>query len=62
MDAYMRITGNMKPMPGYDKATLPGVLEAQHEKEWSISGIPVSPDHKAVLSGAAEEFGLKLPF
>lgn len=62
MDTYMRITSEMQPMPGYEKATLPGVLESQREQDWSISGIPVDPNHKAILSGVAAEFGLKLPF
>ncbi|MBP1993569.1 Ldh family oxidoreductase [Paenibacillus eucommiae] len=62
MDAYMRTTSEMQPMPGYDKATLPGVLELQRELDWSLSGIPVSPDHQAVLSAAASEFRVKLPF
>jgi LDH2 family malate/lactate/ureidoglycolate dehydrogenase len=62
MDAYMRITSKMQPMPGYERATLPGVLESLHEIDWSISGIPVDPNHKAILSDVAAEFGLKLPF
>ncbi|MFC0329005.1 Ldh family oxidoreductase [Paenibacillus sepulcri] len=62
MDAYMRMTRTMQPMPGYDQATLPGVLEAQRERDWTISGIPVSREHKADLAAAAAEFGLELPF
>ena len=62
MDAYMQITRQMQPMPGYDQATLPGVLEVQHEQDWIVSGIPVDDRHKAVLAKVAKEFGLSLPF
>ena len=62
MDAYMRMTSKMQPMPGYEKATLPGVLESLHELDWSVTGIPVDPNHKAILSEVASEFGLELPF
>ncbi len=62
MDAYVKMTGQMQPMPGYDKATLPGVLESTREQDWQESGIPVDDSHKAVLENAASEFGLKLPF
>ena len=62
MDAYMRMTSQMQPMPGYDQATLPGVLEAAREQDWSATGIPVDSRHKAVLAQAAAEFELSLPF
>jgi LDH2 family malate/lactate/ureidoglycolate dehydrogenase len=62
MDTYMRLTREMQPMPGYEQATLPGVLEVQRELDWSVTGIPVSADHKAVLSEAAAKFDVELPF
>lgn len=62
MDTYMRLTREMQPMPGYEKATLPGVLEAQREQDWMHSGIPVSQEHRAVLMKAADEFEIELPF
>jgi LDH2 family malate/lactate/ureidoglycolate dehydrogenase len=62
MDAYMRITSQMQPMPGYAQATLPGVLEATREQDWVISGIPVDDSHKAILVKVAEEFDLGSPF
>lgn len=62
MDAYIKAASKMKPMPGYDRSTLPGVLESEHEKDWSTSGIPITQEHNDVLFKAAEEFGLKLSF
>ncbi|NLM78201.1 MAG: Ldh family oxidoreductase [Ruminococcaceae bacterium] len=62
MDNYMKITSQMKPMPGYDKATLPGVLEATREKDWRISGIPVATSHMAILAKVADEFAVPFPF
>jgi len=62
MDEYIKTAGKMKPMPGYDRAALPGVFEAEHEKDWSMRGIPISNEHKEVLLKVADEFGLKLSF
>ncbi len=62
MDAYIQLSGQMKPMPGCDRATLPGVLEWEREQDWRVSGIPVDQDHRGVLQKAAEEFGVELPF
>ena len=62
MDAYIRMTSQMRPMPGYDKATLPGVLEASREHDWLESGIPVDDSHRAVLEKVASEFELNVPF
>ncbi|MFK7692683.1 Ldh family oxidoreductase [Paenibacillus sp. HJGM_3] len=62
MDTYMRLTREMQPMPGYEKASLPGVLEAEREADWGVTGIPVDENHRAVLSKAAVEFGVELPF
>ncbi|MFC4808051.1 Ldh family oxidoreductase [Paenibacillus sp. GCM10023250] len=62
MDTYMKLTSAMRPMPGYERATLPGVLESEREADFGITGIPVDEHHKAVLSEAAAEFGVELPF
>lgn len=62
MDAYMRIVSGMQPMPGYDRATLPGVLEWEREREWAVAGIPVGERHRDTLSQAAAEFGVQVPF
>lgn len=62
MDDYMHLTGQMQPMPGYKKATLPGVLEAEREREWIETGIPVTESHRAVLAETAAAFQIDLPF
>lgn len=62
MDAYMRVASGMQPMPGYERATLPGVLEWEREREWAEAGIPVGAEHREVLSRAAAEFGVETPF
>lgn len=58
MDEFIKAAGRMKPMPGYDRATLPGILEAEHFKEWSIKGIPYSPEIKDLLIKTAFEYGI----
>jgi LDH2 family malate/lactate/ureidoglycolate dehydrogenase len=62
MDTYMKLAREMQPMPGYEKASLPGVLESEREADWGISGIPVDENHMAILSDVAAEFGVELPF
>lgn len=62
MEAYMHTAAQMRPMPGFDEATLPGILEARREVEWAKSGIPVSQGTVGLLKSAAEEFGVEAPF
>lgn len=62
MEDYMSITSQMRPMSGYDEATLPGVLEARREVEWAKSGIPVSQGTVELLKGTAAEFSVEAPF
>lgn len=62
MDTYMSITSKMQPMPGYDRATLPGVLEYEREQDRIHSGIPLSKEQQTVLKDAAVEFELEPPF
>ncbi|MDF2662015.1 MAG: hypothetical protein K0Q94_4806 [Paenibacillus sp.] len=61
MDAYMRLTQQMQPMPGYERATLPGVLESEREREWSAAGIPLDHNHIEILKSIAVELGTELP-
>ncbi|WP_274366244.1 Ldh family oxidoreductase [Paenibacillus thermotolerans] len=62
MSRYMQLTSEMQPLPGFDRATLPGVLEAERERDWAVHGIPVGKDHRDVLEKAAREFGVEVPF
>lgn len=61
MDTYSHITSQMKPMPGYERATLPGVLESEREREWGEAGIPIDAEHTKLLAAVAAEFGVQLP-
>lgn len=62
MNRYMQLTSETKPLPGFDRATLPGVLEAERQREWIVNGIPVGKDHRDVLEKAASELGMDVPF
>lgn len=62
MDEFVERTSHMKPLPGHEKATLPGVLEWEREQEWRETGIPVDPSQRDILRGVADEFGVELPF
>jgi L-2-hydroxycarboxylate dehydrogenase (NAD+) len=58
MYEYMQIAAGMQPLPGFDRATLPGVLEAEREQEFRLNGIPVGKGHMDILDKAAREFGI----
>lgn len=60
--AYSEMVTQMEPLPGQSRSLVPGALEAEREKEWRNSGIPVGDEHKRTLAEAAREFGLSLPF
>ncbi|WP_422659915.1 Ldh family oxidoreductase [Paenibacillus sp. EC2-1] len=62
MDTYMKITSEMQPMPGYDRATLPGVLESERERDWIKSGIPIGLEQQSILTDVATEFDVESPF
>lgn len=62
IDAYMEITQRMQPMPGYDRATLPGVLEAEREREWTEAGIPFPLPNANRLREAGTKLGLSFPY
>lgn len=62
MDRYMELTSKMQPMPGYDKATLPGVLEKIKEKESIKNGIPLDMQHAEKLSRVAAKFDVDAGF
>lgn len=58
MDAYIAATQKMQPLPGYERAELPGGPEARRESEYATSGIPVGSKHEAVLDEVAQEVGM----
>jgi LDH2 family malate/lactate/ureidoglycolate dehydrogenase len=62
MEDYMRRAMQMQPMPGYDRAYLPGGLEWEREREWSQIGIPVGEEHQRALRRVGEALGVETPF
>ncbi len=61
MDDYARQVRRLQPLPGFERALLPGAPEWQREREYGEQGIPVSPRHAEALRKLAEECGLELP-
>ena len=62
MDAFTARASQMTPAPGYDRADLPGALEWERERQWSVEGIPVGPEHQQNLETAGSEAGVATPF
>ena len=62
IDRHLSGIHQMQPAPGYDRATLPGALEWEREREWSEIGVPVGKGHQEALTRAAQTFDLELPF
>jgi LDH2 family malate/lactate/ureidoglycolate dehydrogenase len=62
MEEYARRATALRPMPGHDRAYLPGGLEAEREREWSASGVPVGERHRAALERVARELEIPAPF
>lgn len=62
MDRYIGEARRMQPLPGYDRAELPGGLEWQREQDYARDGIPVSPEHQRSLEEIAAHFEIETPF
>lgn len=62
MDGFLSAVGDLQPFPGESRSVLPGRLEWERAREWSESGIPVGPEHRAALKQAAEACGVAPPF
>ena len=62
MDEYIRRISEMRPLPGYDEALLPGAIESQREQLWAVEGVPVGPNHRLRLSDVAHEFDVTTPW
>ena len=56
------IAAQMKPMPGYGQARLPGAVEAEFEKKYRREGIPVSREIAARIEPLAAELGVPCPW
>lgn len=62
LDEYHRMVAQLTPFAGTDRATLPGRLEWEREREWATEGVPVGSRHREELSTVAAEFGVPLPW
>lgn len=62
MDRYIGQARAMQPLPGFDRAELPGGMEWGWERENQTEGIPVGPQHQEALEGAAALVGVQPPF
>ena len=63
MDAYHRAVAALEPFPETgDRATLPGRLEWEREREWGEAGVPVGSRHRAELGSIAADFGVPVPW
>ncbi|MBC7805804.1 MAG: Ldh family oxidoreductase [Akkermansiaceae bacterium] len=61
MDAYARAVRRMMPLPGFEKAYLPGGVEWEQEQWFARDGIPVRPKDVQALEKLAEEYRLVCP-
>jgi LDH2 family malate/lactate/ureidoglycolate dehydrogenase len=62
LDAYHRMVAQLEPFAGSERATLPGRLEWEREREWATEGVPVGPRHREELAEVAAEFGVPVPW
>lgn len=61
MDEYSRRVREMAPLAGLAPTVLPGFLEWERERQWSVEGIPVGGKHAERLREVAEIYGLECP-
>lgn len=62
MDEYVRRVATLKPLEGFERAYLPGGLEAERERAWRQEGIPVGQDHRERLEKTAGELAISVPW
>lgn len=62
LDDYHRLLAELVPFGGSGRATLPGRLEWEREREWATAGVPVGTRHREELAAVAGEFGVALPW
>lgn len=62
MDEYVRRTRDLKPLPAFEEAYLPGGIEAVREREYRRLGVPVGTEHRERLEGLAHELGIEAPW
>jgi len=62
MDEYALRVRQMTPLPGIDRALLPGSIEWEREQEYTRAGIPLSAQHLEALRKLGQELGLESMF
>ena len=62
IDSLVRgVRDTMRPVRGYEEASLPGTVEQRMEQEYRRDGVPVGERGLTILRETAEEFGVDLP-
>lgn len=59
MDEYSRKVRTMAPLAGFDRAVLPGGMEHLREQQYRAEGIPLSPEHVAILRQLATDYDVE---
>jgi LDH2 family malate/lactate/ureidoglycolate dehydrogenase len=62
MDQYVRRVQALQPLEGFERAYLPGGVEAASERAYREEGIPVGAEHRKRLQGLADALGLTPPW
>lgn len=63
VDRMVRDLGDTyQPMPGTDRAQLPGAIEAQRMERYRRDGIPFGEREQSSITGLAERLGLAVPW
>ncbi len=62
VDEYHRVVAQLEPFAGTERATLPGRLEWERERQWATEGVPVGSRHREELAEVAAEFGVPVPW
>ena len=56
------VCSRMRPMPGYDRALLPGAIETEREEAYGRDGVPVSTEIQREVEKLAEELAVPTPW
>lgn len=62
MDGYADRVGKLTPPPDFDRCYLPGGIEAEREREWRKSGVPLGSDHRERLEKMAHDLDITVPW
>jgi LDH2 family malate/lactate/ureidoglycolate dehydrogenase len=62
VDRTTDLIAALQPLPGYDKANLPGGPEYERELEYNALGIPLGESHQNSLETIGDEIGVLIPW